>query len=193
MLETTSDPEQWLEHHGDALFRYARSRVRDDATAEDLVQETLLAALKGRQNFRGAAAERTWLIAILRNKLIDHLRRHQREICVTSTDDDEGDAVVDAMFKADGHWRRAPGCWEANPDELTSKLEFWAIYETCRAALPAKQAAVFTLRLCDGVEPDVLCQELGLTPTNLWVLLHRARLRLRACLEAKWFGSREKS
>lgn len=181
-----SDPEGWLARHGDALFRYARCRLRDQAAAEDLVQETFLAALKAQQDFRGESAERTWLIGILRHKLVDHLRRRCREQPLAP--DAEGDAVVDAMFGADGHFRRPPGQWDADPDELAQRREFWLVFEACRSELPERQAAVFTLRLLEDAEPERICQDLGISATNLWVLLHRARTRLRACLEANWFG-----
>lgn len=181
-----SDPESWLDQHGDALYRYALSRLRDPATAEDLVQETLLAALRSRQEFRGESAERTWLVGILRHKLVDHLRRRCRELPLSA--DEEGDAVVDAMFLPDGHWRRPPQAWNVDADALHERREFWLAFEQCRAALPERQAAVFTLRLLEETDPERICQDLAISTTNLWVLLHRARTRLRACLEANWFG-----
>lgn len=181
-----SSPDAWLDAHGDALYRYALSRVRDGASAEDLVQETLLAALTAQRDFRADAAERTWLIGILRHKLADHHRKRCREQPLAP--DAEGDAVVDACFAADGHWRRAPGQWAVDAAALHDQQEFWQVFRRCRAALPERQAAVFTLRLLDDVDAETVCQDLGLSATNLWVLLHRARLRLRACLEQHWFG-----
>ena len=181
-----SDPEAWVALHGDALFRYARSRISDVVTAEDIVQETFLAALAARQEFRGESAERTWLIGILRHKLIDHLRRRSREQPLEVNQ--EGDTVVDAMFSWGGVWRKEPAMWSVEPAELSDKQAFWAAFELCRDALPTRQAAVFTLRMLEGVEAEVVCKELGMTSTNLWVLLHRARIRLRSCLESHWFG-----
>jgi RNA polymerase sigma-70 factor (ECF subfamily) len=179
-------PDAWVDAHGDALFRYARSRLRDAVSAEDVVQETLLAALSAQRDFRGDAAERTWLIGILRHKLADHLRKRCRELPLSA--DEEGDAVVDGLFVANGHWKRAPGAWHADAGTLADQREFWAVFNSCREALPARQAAVFTLRLLEEREAEDVCQELGVSATNLCVLLHRARLRLRECLETKWFG-----
>ncbi len=180
------DPEQWLAVHGDILFRYARARVDDHATAEDLVQETLLAAIKGRDGFRGESAERTWLISILRNKLADHLRRRSRELPIGA--DAEGDAVVDARFDHSGHFRTAPAAWSVT-DGAIEQQEFWTIFNRCRDALPPRQAAVFTLRVLEDAATEQVCQDLGLSETNLCVMLHRARLRLRACIEQHWFAA----
>lgn len=181
-----SDPSTWVEQHGDALFRYAQSRLGDAAASEDVVQETLLAALAARHDFRGASAERTWLIGILRHKLIDHLRRRCRELPLPVSE--EGDAVFESLFVANGHWRRGPQTWTADPADLADNRAFWTTFAACRDALPPRQAAVFTLRLLEGVSAEEVCKELDLTATNLWVLLHRARTRLRACLETNWFG-----
>lgn len=185
-MDGASDPEVWVERHGDALFRFALSRIGDATVAEDLVQETLLAALRARGDFRGESAERTWLIGILRNKLVDHLRRRARELPLGP--DEEGDAVVDAMFDDTGHWRRPPQGWDVDAGELAQRSEFWTVLDHCRAELPERQAAVFTLSLVEEAEPERICADLAISPANLWVLLHRARLRLRACLEANWFG-----
>lgn len=182
------DPEGWVETHGDILFRYALARLGDATAAEDAVQETLIAALQARAGFRAESAERTWLIGILRHKLCDHLRRRCRELPLSA--DEEGDAVVDHMFVADGHWRTPPGSWDGDPARLSEDREFWEVFARCRDALPARQAALFTMRTLDDADPEALCQEFGVSATNLWVLLHRARTRLRACLEEHWFGAR---
>jgi RNA polymerase sigma-70 factor (ECF subfamily) len=183
------DPDAWLTAHGDALFRFAALRVRDAATAEDLVQETFLAALTQR-DFRGDAAERTWLTAILRHKVCDHLRRRCRELPLAP--DAEGDATVDGMFRPDGHWKRAPLACDYDPAQLSENAAFWAAFRHCRDALPERQAAVFVRRCLDDAPAEAVCQELGISAANLWVLLHRARTRLRACLEAGWFGGERK-
>jgi RNA polymerase sigma-70 factor (ECF subfamily) len=175
------DPELWLERHGDALYRYARLRVRDTALAEDLVQETLLAALKARERFAGRAAERTWLIAILKNKLVDQLRKQARE-----QPHEDPDELIEAQFLADGHWRSPPADW-ANPTAAFENREFWRVLAECLEALPERQARAFALCEFDDVEGGEASKILGVTPTNLWVLLHRARLRLRRCLEMNWF------
>lgn len=183
----TPDPATWVEQHGDALFRYAMSRLNDATACEDIVQETLLAALSARHDYRGDAAERTWLIGILRHKLADHLRKRWREQPLGA--DDEGDAVVDGLFQANGHWKRAPRAWDGDAMAVAEQREFWAVFSRCRDALPARQAAAFVMRTVEDVPAEALCKELGISATNLWVMLHRARTRLRACLEANWFGT----
>lgn len=183
----TTDPSGWVAAHGDALFSYCVQRVRDRSTAEDLVQETFLGALQGAADFRGDAAERTWLIGILRNKLVDHHRRRARER-LSSGADDLTDPLVDEAFDHTDHFKRHPASWSVDGAALADNAEFWQVFQGCLGAMPSRLAAVFSLRVLDEVEPEVVCQELAVTPTNLWVMLHRARARLRTCLEDHWFG-----
>lgn len=180
------DAHTWLEEHGDALYRYALVRVRNPPEAEDLVQETLLAALTARQSFAGESSLRTWLIAILRNKLADHFRRRAREAPLADEPDDE---TIEAMFQNDPgeHWRVPPSPW-ANPVEALEQRQFWQAFTACLEQLPPRQAEVFGLCELDGLGGEETCKVLGLSPSNLWVLMHRARLRLRQCLETGWFG-----
>ncbi len=183
-----SDPATWLDQHGDSLYRFALLRVRNPTTAEDLVQETLLAAWRAKDNFAGQAAERTWLIAILKNKLIDHFRRSSRETPlpdIAATDD-----AIDALFtEHNNHWVRTSSAW-ANPDEALEQAEFWGVFQDCLAGLPVRQAQAFTLTEIDGLSTEDLCKALAAQPSNVWVMLHRARLRLRECLEQHWFGAK---
>lgn len=179
-----SDPTQWVDRHGDALYRYAYVRTRDAALAEDLVQETLLAALGAAHTFAGAAAERTWLIAILKNKVIDHQRRAKRE---TALDDEAVDAEIGhALFDERGHWTLRPRDW-GRPQEALESQQFWQVLEACLRGLPSRLAEAFLLREFDGLTAEDVCKVLALTPSNLWVSLHRARTRLRLCLEMQWF------
>jgi RNA polymerase sigma-70 factor (ECF subfamily) len=185
---TLSHPDTWLDQHGDALYRYAIMRVRDPATAEDLVQETLLSALRAKDSFAGAAAERTWLVAILKNKIIDHYRRLRHEAPLPESEDP--DATIEAMFNEadEGHWTRMPAVW-GNPDAALEQAEFWRAFQLCLEGLPARQAQVFALTELDGLTTEDLCKVLDARPSNVWVMLHRARLRLRDCLEQSWFGA----
>jgi RNA polymerase sigma-70 factor (ECF subfamily) len=187
-----SDPDSWLDRHGDALYRFALLRVRDRTLAEDLVQDTLLAALRARAGFSGQSAERTWLIAILKNKVVDHFRRTAREAPLPEADDP--DEAIEALFagQPDGHWARPPAAWQ-HPDRALEQAEFWKIFEDCLQALPARQAEAFTLTELDNHSTDELCKLLGVSTSNLWVLMHRARLRLRECLEQHWFGAGEEN
>jgi len=170
------------------LLRYARLQLRDPALAEDAVQETLLAALEGAARFAGKSSLRTWLTGILKHKIIDHLRRAGREQPLTGTDDDRSEAeAVDALFAADGHWREFPAQW-GNPDTALENSRFWVAFEECALRLPARTARVFMMREIMDMPTEEICKELDITATNCWVMLHRARLTLRECLELQWFG-----
>ena len=183
---TLSRPEQWLTEHGDALYRYAFFRLQDAALAEDLVQETLLAALQSQASFAGRSSERTWLTSILKNKLIDHLRKYSREQPFAA--DTDADDVVDDLFADDGwsHWKVPPSVWD-NPGAALEQHQFWEVFMLCMGALPERQAQTFVLCELEGLEGAEACKVLGLTTSNVWVMLHRARLRLRECLEKQWF------
>ena len=186
------DPKSWVDEHGDALFRYALLRVRERASAEDVVQETFLAAVKSRGEFQGGSQVRTWLIGILRHKIGDYFRKNGREIQVD--DPDDADPVVDSWFDRKGFWLKPkrPRTWDVNPAELAERQEFWLVLQSCMDALPGRAGEAFSLRVVNDTEADEVCKVLGITTTNLWVLLHRARARLRACLEEKWFGRQPK-
>src|ERR1043165_5124358 len=174
-----SDPAQWIDQHGDALFRYAYLRLRDRDVAEDLVQETFVAALRAK--FSGQSSERTWLIGILKHKLSDHWRKQNRSAPVeTASDLQEPDELLQKLFDAAAgdHWRNAPSAWR-DPDAALEQQEFWQRLGDCIAALPPAQAQAFSLCELDGLEGAEACKVLDVAPTNLWVMLHRARLRLR--------------
>ena len=184
----TSDPESWLAEHGDALYRHAYFRLRDAMASEDLVQETLLAAMKGSGRFAGRSSERTWLISILNNKIIDYLRKHIREQSLEQADlgDDELEGM---LFEADGHWRRPPSSW-GDPEAVFDQQVFWQAFTRCLEELPLRHAQAFTLCEMDGVGGAEASKVLGVSTTNIWVILHRARLRLKECLEMNWLGIR---
>jgi RNA polymerase sigma-70 factor (TIGR02943 family) len=180
-----ANPEQWVEQYGDYLYAFALSRVRDGLRAEDLVQETFVAALKA--NFAGASSEKSWLAGILKNKIMDYYRKAGRERSFTDmqfTHDESGDA-----FEPDGHWAasHAPVDWP-NPTANLEREEFLAAFERCAAKLPRNVAQVFMLREVDDVDSKEVCEMLNISPNNLWVMLHRARMALRRCLELNWFG-----
>ena len=173
------------------LLRYALLQLRNPAHAEDAVQETLLAALEGRERFAGKSSLRTWLTGILKHKVIDHLRRSGREQQLTGSDDERSETdAVDALFAEDGHWRETPSDW-GNPAGAFENSRFWSAFELCLQRLPARTAKVFTMREVMDLTTDEICQELGITTTNCWVMLHRARLTLRECLEMTWFDGQQ--
>ena len=181
-----SEPEAWVDTHSDALYRYALLRVRSQELAEDMVQETFLAALRARSGFAGQSSERTWLIGILNNKVVDYLRKQAREQSLDQGDlgDDELEGL---LFEADGHWRHPPSAW-GDPDAVFEQQVFWEALSRCLEELPVRQAQAFALCEMDGVAGTEASKVLGVTTTNMWVILHRARLRLKECLELNWLG-----
>jgi len=186
-----SDPERWVEEHGDYLFKYALARLRDTAKAEDLVQETFLAALKGGKNFAGRSAEKTWLIGIMKNKIADYFRKASRETSFTDLlfyEDQENEQFVGEGFSS-GSWlgEHAPVDWEQNPGANLDNEAFWKAFRDCAAKLPKNISAAFCLREIDGIETREVCQILNISENNLWVMLHRGRMALRRCLEINWF------
>jgi RNA polymerase sigma-70 factor, ECF subfamily len=176
-----SDFRSKVEGERPYLLRYASLQLRDPHAAEDAVQETLLAALAGEASFQGRANLRTWLTGILKHKIIDAIRRLSRDATATDPDD------LDSLFAQDGHWVDAPGAW-ANPDAALEQQGFFAALETCLQRLPQKTAQAFMMREHLGLETGEICKELAITPTHCWVLLYRARMALRECLEKEWFG-----
>jgi RNA polymerase sigma-70 factor, ECF subfamily len=167
------------------LLRYAAMELRNRESAEDCVQEALLAALSAEASFEGRSNLRTWLTGILKHKIVDAVRRASRERPVEGVEEDI--AEVDALFDETGHWRDPPQPWDL-PDGALHQKQFLQALEGCLAGLPARTAQVFMLREHLGLETGEICKELGLTATNCWVLLYRARMLLRECLEKNWFA-----
>lgn len=182
--ETPPDPVSWLDNHGDALFGYAYSRVRDRSVAEDLVQETLLAALHGLDDYAHTSSERTWLTGILRHKLLDHFRRVTRDQALWSEDTPVDES--DGEFDDKGRWRAPPAAWSA-PESSLDREQFWRTFDGCVDNLPEKLRTPFLLRELDGLETSDLTHLLRVTRNNLWVMLSRARNHLRRCLQRQWF------
>ena len=181
----------WLDQHGDYLFKYAIFRLRDDTAAEDAVQETFLAALKAYDKFEGRGSERTWLVGILKHKIIDHFRRAGREAPLGEGGEDapEHREFFERTDEWVGHWNadHAPSDWHATPAELIERSDFWKVFSDCLSPLPQRTASAFTLREVDGLTSEEICDALSISVSNLWVMLHRARLHLRNCLEINWF------
>lgn len=179
--------EQQIVDLRDYLMKFACLQLRNDAWAEDAVSETVLAALAKPQSFGNRSQLKTWLVGILKHKVIDALRQHGREISSTDTSDDaQADPLDYIGFQADGHFSEAPADW-GNPEQQLSSQQFFAVLEACTTQLPASQGRLFLMREWLELPSEEICKELALTPTNLYVQLHRARLRLRACLELNWF------
>jgi RNA polymerase sigma-70 factor (ECF subfamily) len=170
-----------------ALLKYARLQLRNPAWAEDAVSETLLAAIEKPQSFAGGSQLKTWLIGILKHKLVDQIRRNSRELSTTASTDD-GEDLDELLFAADGHWREPQHDW-GNPEDALRQVDFMKVLEACVEKLPGQQGRLFMMREWLELESDEICKELAITPTNLWVMLHRARLRLRECLQMGWFNA----
>jgi RNA polymerase sigma-70 factor (ECF subfamily) len=178
------DPEEWVDHYGDLLYRFALSRVGSTDVAEDLVQETFVAALRGRENFHGRSSVRTWLMAILKHKIVDHFRRDGRE-----TELESPDLLSDATeqwFNQRGHWNSSVPRWQMNPGRVHEQKEFLDVLYRCLSEIPSRQADAFLMREVDGRTTEEICKELGISSSNCWVMLYRARMGLRKCLENRW-------
>jgi RNA polymerase sigma-70 factor (ECF subfamily) len=180
------DPGLWVDRYGDSLLCFALSRVGRRETAEDLVQETFLAAWQARHTFDGRSSLATWLCGILRRKIADHYRRvGRRRQFVEGTANHENRPLFDKR----GKWRDAMARWKESPEQLTQSSEFWEVMSSCLASLPAHLADAFCLREIHLKSIEDTCLLTDITPKNLSVRLHRARLLLRRCLDQKWFRS----
>lgn len=181
------DPDRWVDEHGDALHAYAMFRLRDADLASEVVQETFLQAWKGRSRFLGQSSERTWLIAILKHKIVDQFRSRARK--ERGLGGEPGPAALDGeWFDERGSWRAAVGRWGDSPERAVAREEFWEVFRACLGELSPNHADAFVLVELEGLAGPEACKILGITPTNLWARPHRARLQLRRSLEARWFG-----
>ena len=178
-----------LERHRTYLLRFALLQLRERSAAEDAVQEALLAAIQGAARFAGQSSVRTWLVGILKHKIVDSLRKTIREQPVDSASGDAGTDDLDALFEGDGHFTEAPGNW-GNPERALEERRFFEALERCLGDLPENTARAFTMRELTGLDTEEICKELGVSPSNCWVMLYRARMSLRACLERTWFSGK---
>ena len=185
--ERPTDPARWVDDHGDALFGYAMLRLRDADQAAEVVQETFLEALKGRSTFLGRSTERTWLVGILKHKIIDLYRRRARRERGVGGDDPAGPDAAE-FFDERGSWRSTVARLPDLPDRDLERAEFWEVFRACLAELPPNHAEAFVLSELEELPGPEICKILGISPTNLWARLHRARLQLRKSLEVRWFG-----
>jgi len=185
--QKNSSPENWLNDYGDILYRYALIRVRSEATAEDLVQETLLAGILGFNKFSGQSTLRTWLIGILKHKIVDHFRKNRHEI-TTLNDDDMAEDALAYQFDHKGHWQINLIEW-ATPDKSIDDEQFRQVFNDCVSHLPQRMADLLLLRTIDGIATEQCCELLGFDSDNqLWVTLSRTRVKLRLCLNTYWFN-----
>jgi RNA polymerase sigma-70 factor (TIGR02943 family) len=176
-----------LESHRPALMSYAKRALRNAADAEDAVQETLMAAMQGPESFAGRSSLTSWLYGILKHKIIDIFRRKSRETTFDAAPENEWLADGDALFAPDGSWRESPADW-GDPEAALARRDFFQVLESCIACLPERTARIFTLREIMELEVAEICDMLGITPNHCFVTLHRARMKLRALLEERWFA-----
>jgi RNA polymerase sigma-70 factor (ECF subfamily) len=162
-------------------------QLRDNDLAEDIVQDTLVAALQGARGFSGRSSLKTWLTGILKHKIVDAIRRKSREPTFASLDEECQIEDFDALFDDAGHWENPPADW-GDPETQLSRAQFFDIMQFCLDRLPPNTARVFMMREVMELESDEICKELSITSTNLWVILYRARMALRQCLEQNWFA-----
>jgi len=193
--ESLVNPERWVKDYGDELYGFAVLRVRDRSAAQDFVQETFLAGIKAKESFAGRSNERAWLFGILRHKLVDVYRLQGRELPFAALETplpEEQNAFGAAGVGKDG-WLKglAPKAWET-PEEILVTKEFQEVLKGCLSRLPVKVAQAFVMREIDGVSSKEICKDLAESPNNVWVMLHRARMALRRCLEVRWFGNKRK-
>jgi len=186
MAAHTLNPDSWVDAYADYLFNYAIGRVSDGEVAKDLVQETFFAGLKSAKNFKGEAAERTWLIAILKRKVIDHYRKSNSK---------KGKAEVRMSYStssdAEGDWleERVADPSSLLENDAVENEELGLAIQDCIGKLPRKQGKVFTMKTIQGISTEDICKELDINPSNLWVMIHRARTALMGCLNQNWFST----
>jgi RNA polymerase sigma-70 factor (ECF subfamily) len=180
------EPEQWVDLYGDLMYRYTLSRISDEETAQDIVQEALMAAIQSFKRFKGQSSIKTWLVAILKRKIVDYYRRVE-----TRQPPVEFDAMVDYLeqqFDHRGHWRVRPNDWVVNPGDIYEQKEFMDVLLHCLAEMPDRLAEIFMLREFEGLETQAICDQLNISESNSWVMLYRARMHLRSCMEENWLS-----
>jgi RNA polymerase sigma-70 factor (TIGR02943 family) len=187
--------EKFLENLRLQMLKFATLQLSDSHLAEDAVQEALIGALRNAKTFAGQAALKTWIFAILKNKIADVLRQKQRLVYAGSLrQEDEEKEDFSELFNQKGMWQpdERPAGW-GNPQDALHQSQFWLTFETCLEGLPGQQARVFMMREFIELDSDEICSTVGISTSNLNVMLHRARLRLRECLENRWFVRGEKT
>lgn len=184
------NPAEWVTSLGDYLFSYAYMKVGDRATAEDLVQETFVSGIRSVDTFKGESSEKTWLVAILKNKIIDHYRK--KDVLRNATEyvaETDFDFTKNFFDTNNGHWLApaSPSSWAASADSSMESEEFEKTLQLCIHKMPSKLIPVFIAKFIDDEEPEIICKVYGISSSNYWVILHRAKVLIRSCLEKNWF------
>lgn len=176
-------PETWVESFGDLLLRFAIKRVPERDIARDLVQDTFVTAIKSKENYRGEISEKNWLFLILKSRILDHYKKKKETLASDLVSDDDDDQ----FFGPKGNWLQDKLPKEWTTDKMVRNNEFMEVLEACRDKLKDMQRLVFTMKYIDGEEAEDICKELDISSSNYWVLVHRAKLKLRQCIEVNWF------
>jgi RNA polymerase sigma-70 factor (ECF subfamily) len=189
----TCNPTDWVKLYADDLYRFALIKVPDNGLAQDLVQETFLSALQAKEQFRGESSEKTWLMAILKNKIIDHFRKTKKDVITISIEEEKtGDSDPHHIFfNEKGHWRKemAPKAWISEISSRQERIDFYSILRACMGKLTEMGRKIFNLKYLEEKESTEICKDLSITTSNYWVIIHRAKLQLRSCLEKNWFSN----
>ena len=171
------------------LLKIARLQLRNETWAEDVVSETMIAALEGQQRFDGRSQLKTWVVGILKHKVIDQFRSHGREVSIEAQVEAGETETFDELFSADGHFRERPLPAWGDPQAALSQTQFLEILQACVDKLPANLGRIFMMREWMDLETDQICEQMSITSSNAFVMLYRARMRLRECLEQNWFAA----
>ena len=182
------NPETWVEEYGDYLFRYAYSRMRNANAAEEVVQETFLAGVRYSSQYSGKGSVRGWLIAILKRKIVDHFRARKKHEGVTINDEDDAFDPSAVLFDQQGSWKPGAFKWAPSPERELEMSELSDVVQDCLKSIPQGQADVFVLSVMEEMETEAICDQLSISPSNMWVRMHRARLGLAKCVSEKWGG-----
>lgn len=189
------NPSSWVSNYGDYLFSIALMKTSNTEVAEDLVQDTFLSAIKAADGFKGESNEKTWLVRILNNKIIDYYRKKDVLKGTTdyleSTEHNFDEHFFEANSHSEAYWKKEamPNPWKSDADSAINQAEFNKVLEFCMQKLPAKLLPVFMLKYIDDEDSDKICKELEISSSNYWVIIHRAKLLMRACLEKNWFSN----
>lgn len=189
--EHISNPESWVDKYGNYLYRIAIQRTKDKNLAEDLVQETFMSALKGRHSFQGKSSEKTWMVSILKNKIIDNFRINSKYVGLDNEMFEETFGFFQKEGAMKGNWNTelAPQKWSDSPDDVLESNELLKTLHMCIEKMPKQLSIIFTIKEIDGLNTKEICKEFDISMSNLWVILHRARLLMRSCMEKNWFTS----
>ncbi len=182
------NPETWVKNYGDYLYGYAYSRMRDANAAEEVLQETLLAGVKHSGQYAGKGSVRGWLMAILKRKIIDYFRSRKKHAGTSLSDDEDAFDPSTALFDQQGNWKPGAFKWAPSPEKNLEMSELSGVVQECLSSIPKGQADVFVLSVMEEMDSNSICEQLSITPSNLWVRMHRARLGLAKCVSEKWAG-----